>query len=520
MKKRNLILIAMLFLIFVNLVIAEEVTMCCEKTKKGFYCQDAPAQECDTGYNPRTSQQYRAVPTSCNSVSYCKPGYCYDSIEGTCLDNTPQEVCNANGGIWSAEFPKQCELGCCILGDQAAFVSLVRCKRLSAFLGLNTNYKKEINDEVSCVYEVQKQDKGACVYEYEFERTCKFTTRDECTKGVNGTGIKGEFFKNKLCSAEELGTICGPTKKTTCVPGKDEVYFVDSCGNPANIYDASKVDDKEYWTNVKSKNEVCGANRVDGNALSRSCGNCDYIAGSFCRKVEPKGTKPVYGDYMCADLNCKKVQNGKSYRHGESWCVYNDYGSTGKGESSVGSRFYKHICINGEEVLEQCADFRQQECIEDSIVTPQGTKFSQAACRANRWIDCLNQLDKLDCENSDKRDCYWKDFIFSKFAENESITGVCLPKNPPGLRFWEGEEAKNICALGNDFCIVEFEKGHLDSDWKCVKNCECLEKEWEEEHTEICSGLGDCGPKVNWIGETGYRPSYNVSIEKYKREEK
>jgi hypothetical protein len=33
---------------------------------------------------------------------------------------------------------------------------------------------------------------------------------------------------------------CGKTTNTVCVEGKDEVYFVDSCGNVANIYDASK----------------------------------------------------------------------------------------------------------------------------------------------------------------------------------------------------------------------------------------------------------------------------------------
>jgi len=214
-------------------------TVCCEKTNTGAFCQNVPAEEC--------ALDSRQVPTSCDSTSYCKAGTCYDSTEGTCLDNTPQLVCNDNGGIWSEERPPQCELGCCILGDQAAFVSLVRCKRLAGFLGLETNYNTEIQNELACIQSVQQQDRGACVYEFEFERTCKFGTRGECegttSTGGNGTTSTGTFYENKLCSAEELGTICGPTTQTTLVDGKDEVYYKDSCGNPANIYDSTKVND-------------------------------------------------------------------------------------------------------------------------------------------------------------------------------------------------------------------------------------------------------------------------------------
>jgi hypothetical protein len=86
-------------------------TVCCEQTTSGAFCQNVPSSECKPGS--------RQVPTSCESTSYCKAGTCYDSTEGTCLDNTPQLVCNANGGVWSEETPPQCSLGCCILGDQA-----------------------------------------------------------------------------------------------------------------------------------------------------------------------------------------------------------------------------------------------------------------------------------------------------------------------------------------------------------------------------------------------------------------
>ena len=292
MMKKIAMVVGIVFLLTQVMVFVSAVdpTVCCEKTKDNLYCQNVPASQC--------SANAVQAPTSCDSTSFCKLGTCSDGKEGTCTDNTPKLACNAAGGVWNETAPPQCSLGCCVLGDQAAFVSLVRCKRLSSLYGLQTNFKKNILDEVQCVLSVQNQDKGACVYDLEFARTCKFTTREECSAGVNGTNVKGQFFKEILCSAPSLGTNCGSSKKTSCTPGRDEVYFLDTCGNPANIYDSSKADNAEYWTNVKSKAESC--NPASGNSNSVSCGNCNYLSGSYCRPSDKK-TGPAN---VCADLNC------------------------------------------------------------------------------------------------------------------------------------------------------------------------------------------------------------------------
>jgi len=496
--KLSLIIMGVIGLISIN-VSAANVTSCCEKTISGLFCQNNPVEQCNTAF--------RTTPSACDSTSFCKPGVCYDSTNGDCTRNTPKIACDNANGTWSEVMPDSCSLGCCVLGDQAAFVSLVKCKRLSAMMGLITNYNKQIKDETSCVLSVMSQDKGACVFESEYEKTCKFTTRAECdtTKSDNSSNTKATFYAGKLCTASELGTICGKTTDTICLPGKDEVYFKDTCGNAANIYDSSKINDQNYWTNVKTKTESCNPN--SDNANSKLCGNCNYLLGSFCRNSRDAGSSANYGNNICANLNCKNTQNGNSYKHGESWCVYNDKGTTGQGNTAVGARFYKHICINGEEVLEQCADFKQEECVQDTINTSLGT-FSQAACRVNRWQDCVVQTNKQDCENADKRDCLWKAGIT---MGNKTNDGSCLPKDTPGIKFWEGDEAKNICAQGNAQCIVTFEKG-LFSGEKCVDNCNCLSKDWAKQRNDICMALGDCGAKINWIGDTGYKKGYNVSI--------
>lgn len=475
-------------------------TVCCEKTLQGAFCQNVPAEACNP--NPL----FRKVPTSCESTSYCKSGTCYDSSEGTCLDNTPQVVCTANGGVWSETSPPQCQLGCCVLGDQASFVTLTRCKQLSSYLGLKANYNPSITNEVACIATVQNQDKGACVYESEFEKRCTFTTRAECqgsTSILNGTTVQGTFFKDKLCSAEELGTVCGPSTQTMCAPGKDEVYFVDTCGNLANIYDASKRNDKEYWTNVKTKTQSC--NPLAGNAGSSSCGNCNYLQGSFCRDADAAGKQPALGEFICADLNCVD-EKGKARKHGESWCLADSAGRNG--QNAVGSRFFRRICMNGAVMTEPCDDLRAQECVEDSIQTSVGP-FAQAACRVNRWQDCLIQTDRRDCENTDRRDCSWKEGVT---LGNSTIGGTCLPKNAPGLTFWEGQDSRIVCGEGNKQCIVKYEKG-LFSGEKCVENCECLEPGWERKYGEVCSALGDCGAKVNILGKVGFKSGIQITID-------
>ena len=433
------------------------------------------------------------------------------------MRNTPQKVCEQSSGTWfddsQCNIP-QCQLGCCLLGGQASFVTLTRCKKLSAFYGLKTNFKKEITKETDCIKLAYLQEKGACVYETDGEKTCKFTTRTECldsTKAGNISTAKPEFYKDFLCSADELGTNCGPTTDTICVGGKDEVYFKDSCGNPANIYDANRIYAKDpgYWKKIVIKTDACGAGKKDGNINSRTCGNCRYLEGSLCGKGNA-----VYGDNICKDLNCYNTQNGNSYKNGESWCEYQ--GETGDGQDLVGSMQFRHVCVHGEETIEPCADFRNEICLQEKA---EGTDFTEAACRVNRWQDCVDQERERDCLNTDKRDCRWIPGLkFQSVGQNTSTssssteetgsgivngTGLCVPNYPPGLKFWDNGDAKKVCSVGNSKQIVTYETS-LFGTKTCKKNCDVLKASWPRKMNDICISLGDCGAKANLLGvETG-----------------
>ncbi|MFH1608061.1 MAG: hypothetical protein ABIA78_02915 [archaeon] len=487
MLNRKLILI-IIGIFFLSLASAQNVSYCCEKTVGGAWCQNSPASNCNA--------DFRKVPTSCEATSYCKLGTCYDSQEGTCMENTPQKVCEDNGGVWNEkamdEVP-QCGLGCCLIGDQAAFVTQTRCKRLSSVYGLEIDFRTSISSELQCVATATSEVKGACVFEKEFEQTCLLLSKKECAEMQTGNATK--FYEGYLCSAEELATNCGPSEKTKCVEGKDEVYFVDSCGNLANVYDATKIKDKNYWSKIQRKDESC--NPEDSNANSETCGNCDYYLGSTCKTFKSgKDKRPKYGDNICRDLSCK--YEGEKYEHGETWCAE----SEGVDENLPGSRYFRMVCYNNEVNVEPCADFRQEVCLESDI-----DGFRTAACRVNKWQDCYAQTSKQECENADRRDCKWIKSLWTPKPGDESKiirgNGACVPLFTPGFNFWEEGDTEELCSLADAKCVVKFEKGIVSKE-KCVENCECLADSWKKNMNDICVSLGDCGSTTNYLGFKGY----------------
>jgi len=540
MNKKILILMLGILLVSIthttNVSAVGEINFCCEKTIDGAWCQNELESECDTSGN------LRAVPTSCEATSFCKLGCCYDSQEGTCMENTPQIVCNEEGGVYSADSAScdipQCSLGCCLIGEQASFVTQTRCKRLSSIYGLETNFRTDISNEFACIASATSSEKGACVFEKEFERTCRFLTQKECKELEVASEFEVEFHIDYLCSAESLGTNCGPSEKTTCIEEGDEVYFLETCGNLANIYDSQKQKNKEYWSKIQNKEESCGAE--SSNAGSSACGNCDYYIGSTCKQYEKSKdpVKPNHGDNICRDLGCK--YEGEDYKHGETWCVSNSKA----GETLPGSEYFRLVCYNGEVTVEPCASFRQERCIQDEI-----NGFKTAACGANIWRDCIAQTDEKDCTNTDKRDCLWvnsgnlkpleelqKDLdiddikeFFEKLDNNLVLDKyyqyVCVPLYSPGFDFWNSEgESEEMCSIASTECTAVFEKSVTGGKWDCKQNCHCCVNddehkgctgsEWPENKDELCQALGDCGKKRNFQGVKGFEfedPSFTVN---------
>ncbi len=424
MDKRLLILFFVGFFLIGNVLAIPDIStpsVCCEKTTQGAMCINTNEASC--------SSSGKIVPTSCESTSFCKLGTCYDSKEGMCMENTPQVVCQSNGGTWSekkANEISQCRLGCCILADQAAFVTMTRCKSLSTFYGTAIDFRTTITSEQACVEAANSQDEGACVYTLSGVKTCKFTTRKECggtsstNNNINASELSDistkSFFSGLLCSAEELAVPNNARQASTgCYQGK--VYWFDSEGNRENVYSSNS---NLSWNQgrVTSPETICAA-----TGDSKTCGNCDYLAGSRCAAWDSTFFgigKPKNVDNYCKTTKCED-RDGNTRLNGESWCVY-DSDNLGNAQDPAGSRHYREICVDGKVQVEACADFRNQICVHSGIYTSAG-EYSVAACRVNRWQDCTSQTYKDECENTDARDCIWV----------ESVDGINLgnPKYAP-----------------------------------------------------------------------------------------
>ncbi|MFH1249265.1 MAG: hypothetical protein V1660_03875 [archaeon] len=494
-------LIAAVSVISTPVAAAATSTECCEKVKdKDLFCQNTLSTSCDT--------KFAHAPTSCDSTSFCRLGCCYDGKEGTCAESTPRKVCDLRGGTWDLSAScniAQCQKGCCVLGDQASLTTLVRCKKLASFYGLETDYRSAIVSEQACVDIAQAEDKGACVITAGgVETTCKLTTRVECKSMTHN---ETAFNKGFLCSAEKLGTPCTRQASTGCIEGKDEVYWFDSCGNTENIYDANK---DRSWNNGKILDKEKSCDPIQDNAKDANCGNCDYYMGSMCGKartgVEPR---PAEGDYICRDLNCYNTYNGKDYKHGESWCVFD--GAVGLGRDAPGSRHWRHLCVMGEEKVEPCDDYRQGICVQDSVDIEGQGKYTEAMCRANGWKMCFDYNSKSNAEKqcNDNNDCMWMQAWKLK---------LCVPNFPPGFNIKAGGDlaggATTFCSMGSSSCSVAYQKT-LTKGWQCVGNCECKEQAWVNTMDKLCTSMGDCGGKANIAGaytKDGYEISGTENV--------
>ena len=595
MNKKIISLFVFLFLVLAINFVSSETSYCCEKTIDGAWCQNAPVDQC--------ADTFRKAATSCEATCYCKLGTCVDVGEGICQENTPQKVCENTDGIWyapskevakkclndetrHAENLPQCQLGCCLLGDQAAFVTQTRCKSLSSLYGLETIFRSDLTNEFMCIASATSDEKGACVIEKAGERTCNMLTQGECRAmkstssdsegGVlfgdlinrdkdSGEGIDVSFHEGYLCSADVLATNCGPRGGTTCVEGEDQVYYLDTCGNLANIYDYSKRNDQDYWTYIKGVEESCGYGQ--SNANSRDCGNCDYYSGSTCKSYrQTESSAARYGDYVCSDLSCE--YKGEDFEHGEVWCAYNT--RSGLELNLPGSEDFRLLCYNGEVTVEPCDPWRASICAESEI-----EGFTYAVCRANEWQDCVQQETEEDCLNDNKRDCKWVDgysvlrddsgyeLVVNEDGElvkqhrdkdgvpdDNRISATCVPRYSPGFNFWETEseagqsgrtsESDDICNIGTYYCAVKYEYGIFqdkdtieEKDEKkrkfCEENCKCVpgyvegdsnkcetgcesNSEFLESVQGICGSMGDCGVSVNYIGNDGYYDEYEIDF--------
>jgi len=502
------------------------------------------------------------TPVGGSSETDAGAGCCLDSEEGLCSPVSSKADCLANlNGKW-ADDPfcnsNECSLGCCVLGLESQFVTKTRCDKLSEIYGSVSSWKGEVQDDAECIATARGQEKGACVFEEEFEEKsgCKFTSQEECLTIAQDTSA---FHKDYLCSHKELDTICEKQASIGCVEDKDEIYWFDSCGNLENIYSANK---DQSWNRGKvlTKEESCGSS--SNNARSSTCGNCDYSKGSLCSAYKDGDPIKVEdGEFFCKDLNCDsapmivdaagKVLRKRDRINGESWCVYDGpIGGLLFSQDLIGSRHFRYVCSNGEVEVEPCADYRKEICVESSseVGSVLGGGKSSAICRVNMWEQCSSanggiasliaskfgaaagQIAGMSSECSKNPDCRVQivsvsdDFTFS----------MCVPNYPPGFEIssssgsilnaveeglagdlitqatpnGEGRDGEEVCAQASQTCTSLWVKKCTKGGWVCEENCECHDAIFTTQLNNLCVSLGDCGVYTNIAGKPSLRGAF------------
>lgn len=397
------------------------------------------------------------APTSCANTQECQKGCCYDSVEGLCTANAPRGKCELQGGTWSNDARcnrRDCRYGCCIYGNNFKFTTEKNCEKIS--LGFEKDWR-QIN-EAECHASVTSQKEGACV----IEKNCKFETESQCYSD------RGKFYQNVYCSANELkslGINCGAKASTGCIESRNlyNVYNFDSCGNRENI--------KE---------------------------ECSYPFNK-CSEVN--------GNFICKDLNCDDAPDNvgtKDRKNGERWCLYDGY--IGDGRDTVGSEHYLASCINGEVEIDRCGEYRSSLCQQQTI-TEGSLSYTTANCVVNEATKCnAITASYFDSEKTEEdlntmiEDC--NENVHCRI-NNINIGSyfkfsTCIPKYPKGDILNDGVNG-NVCNLAKRDCIVVYEKGLFG--WECKEDCNCESAEFAKEMNEFCISIGDCGSKVNYLGE-------------------
>ncbi len=458
---------------------AEYGEVCCEETSGGNSCQTTSSETC----NP----DFRIAPTDCEFTDFCEIGCCVSSNNGLCNEGTSKRDCEKIDGEYSPNDAcniQECIEGCCILNDQAIWTTERNCEweGNTENKDIPTEWNSNIRSEIECLFSVEGNKEGACIYDSDGERKCVFTTLYECVKR---TGSEANFNREgKFCSDSKLDTVCDAKNHTGCIEGEEDVYWFDSCGNKEDV-----------------------------------AKDCDLYRGTYCGKVGSR--------YECKDVNCDTDGDGITDRkNGESWCSYD--GIIGDGKDPAGSRHMRHICYMGLERLDPCADYRNEICVQEDSLLGNGEEFSQAACRVNQWRGCLEYNKEKDTEKmkqkcEDNVDCWVKHINMV----NSFKFDVCLPHYPPGYdllqediydddgnlieaAYYQASPADGICDIATMKCTSTWLVGGITCPG-CIDNCKCHTNYFTQEMNDFCVALGDCGGYINYLGDYSDE-GYNIRV--------
>jgi len=531
-------------------VVSAASNYCCEKTLSGQWCQsNQPESQC-VG-----SPYEKQGGVECSQTSFCGStslGTCITQ-SGTCSSGSTETQCKQGGGTWNRDNNPahilQCTSVCCNLQDRTKeWMPQPVCQAEGG------SPDTTITDPNRCF--VPSEDKGACMFS---NKDCRFTTVADC-KSQGGV----HFYSKSLCTNPALGANNKPTTNTICNPDNGNVYFVDSEGQQANIYNSQKTYDIDpnYWNSVISLSDpsICNGDPNTGNPAQ--CGLCNSPSSSTCSQIPASAQdQPNYGHTMCVKTTCDITNapdfpsviktkggvsgNGRDYAYnGEQWCISES--PIGKGNDLVGSVYGIAKCHDGQinVSLTDVQGYRDFICGEN-VTNVQGLGlYSLAAKRPNGASGCYAITSDLYyyhfdsdqgkftgtdqthtnntqlCENASWGAGGGSDCMIQKIDVtgnqgrpsngNFILFDVCVPRYPPAFTIKPTsaqlrQNSKTTCSIGNYTCTTVWQKFIAGTHWHCIANCGCLDPTFADQMNNLCTSLGDCGGYFNIAGDYSSR---------------
>ncbi|MDP3919178.1 MAG: hypothetical protein Q8Q35_04740 [Nanoarchaeota archaeon] len=406
---------------------AAENNVCCEVTESGDTCVYTDKDNC--------ASDSLTANTACEQTSYCEPGVCLSDV-GKCSEGVSKSTCESLDYEWYEGFSSDydfCQKDCCVIADsEAAYTTENNCEYLIQGLEDIEKDFRDVDSEAECTEIVSSADKGCCVT----SDACSYQTKGECESTQINLDEETGFY-DEYCA--DLGfCVCEARDYTACV-GED-VYWFDSCGNQEDV-----AEDCDYIDGT-----FCGADE-EGEAYCASVDCSDTFDGVYS----------IDGQERERDTHDSKIGGDRS--HGESWCLYES--PAGDFKDRPGSQHYRSYCYFGEEIIEPCADFREEVCIQYPYEDEDGERG--AACISND-----NELF------------------------NPNITTV-----PKGADFWSGsDELATSCAIANVECPMTYVvTAYSDRQWEPGANLGCTSPQWARNMSLFCAAQGDCGASANIV---------------------
>ncbi len=432
--------------------------VCCEETTSGDSCVYTSEDNC--------AEDSIQASTSCEQTEFCKTGCCISDV-GQCSKGVAQATCDSiDGYTWQegsdCSTVDSCQKNCCVIAEsQCSYTTESYCNILIENLEDITLDWRDVDSESSCTDICKASTKGCCVS----DDSCVYGTQAECESPNIDISSGYGFYEEAYCS--DIGS-CGCTAEDSFACVNEDVYSFDRCGNQEGM-----AEDCDY-----TAGKWCGTN-ADGEVTCMSTYCDDTFDGIYYTNKDDPG---IVGEGNLRNRHDEGKMGGKR-DNGESWCLYES--PAGAFKDFPGSQHYRAYCYFGEEIIEPCADYREEVCLQVPYgsykgLDDNGISYSDLSYEE----DYTGPTGSACVDNTDNE-------VFSP-----EVTTVSVGNN------WDDDSLVETCAAANIDCQQSYAKDSwTDPNFQVGQGVMCTSPQWAKTMNEYCRAQGDCGAAMNLVEE-------------------